>query len=149
MAKKIRIEDYKRNKKAIQKSNYKKDIIKIASLITNGVLVIALILLIVMHFNIKSRTYSWEEYGSMLDKKNSEISDLKSDLDRVLGGKSVEYIEDKLNLMDEDIVFQIEGYGNKYYTYDCVMKKVGEKPFSYWAYNKDAARVEGLKKGSC
>ena len=52
-------------------------------------------------------------------------------------------------MMDKSIVFQIKGYGNYYYSYDCMMKKVGNKDYRYWAYNKEAAKDYGLKKGSC
>ena len=45
-------------------------------------------------------------------------------------------------------MFQIEDFGNYYYTYDCMMEKVNGS-FTYWAYNKEAAIARGLRAGGC
>lgn len=62
--------------------------------------------------------------------------------------ENVELI-DKANFLDENIVLVLEGYGNYYYTYDCVEKITNGESYSYWAYNIEAAKVKGYKKGTC
>ena len=56
---------------------------------------------------------------------------------------------EKLNFLDENIVFVIEGYGNYYYTYDCMEQVTDGSEYSYWAYNKEAAISKGYKPSSC
>ena len=55
----------------------------------------------------------------------------------------------KLNFYDEKVVFVIEGYGNYYYTYDCMINKVGNNKYYFWAYNKEQAIGKGYRQGSC
>lgn len=55
----------------------------------------------------------------------------------------------KVDFIDKNVVFVIDGFGKYYYTYDCMMKKVGNNEFSYWAYNKEQAKGKGYKEGSC
>lgn len=55
---------------------------------------------------------------------------------------------EKAEFLDENIVFVLEGYGDYYYTYDCV-QKITDGEYSYWAYNKEAAVGEGYRKGTC
>ena len=111
---------------------------------------ILLILLIITNilYNIELR--------KMRDKikiKNNIISDLEEEYYNLTKQNLDEEVknsknEKKLKFYDENIVFKIEGYGNYYYTYDCMMKKVNGE-FRYWAYNKDAAKIQGLLEGSC
>ena len=84
-----------------------------------------------------------------LSSKQELAESYKEDLDRLVGDKDVDYIEDKLNFFDESVVYVIEGFGNYYYSYDCMMKKVGNNEFSYWAYNPEAAQDEGYREGGC
>lgn len=148
MAKKIRIEDYKEMEKKSKAGINTKDKLKICSLVANGFLLVGIIVLIVLY---ATQTVSKEEYDSMLNIKNSRIRSLEaesSNLDYLLDGQSLFYVKEKLNFFDDNIVFKIKGYGNNYYTYDCMMKKV-KGSYTYWGYNKEAAISEGLKKGGC
>lgn len=58
--------------------------------------------------------------------------------------KFVSYkIYTKAEFLDENIVFVIEGYGDYFYTYDEMISVVGDRQFSYWAYNKELAIALG------
>lgn len=93
--------------------------------------------------------------------KNRELDDViygcnendsswcESQLDSITGEHSTFYVQEKLDFFDENIVFVIEGYGNYYYTYDCVQKITDGEEYTYWAYNKEAAKVHGYQKGTC
>ena len=97
-----------------------------------------------------------------LDEDSKELIRVREDLDNVhenysaalrtisglTGDDSVSYVKEKLNFFDNRIVFQISGYGNYYYTYDCMMKKV-DGSYTFWAYNTEAAKSKGLKAGNC
>ena len=153
MAKKIKIEDYE---KTVKKSDPKKgprkrDKLKICSLIINGVFAICLVVLLIMYLSLNTDSVSKDEYDSMVRSKNSKISSLEFDsnnLNDLLNGKTVFYVKEKLEFMDDNIVFKIKGFGNYYYTYDCMMNKVNGS-YEYWAYNKEAAISEGLRPGGC
>ena len=58
------------------------------------------------------------------------------------------YEIEKANFLDENIVFVLEGYGNFYYTYDCV-KKLTNGTFTYYAYNEENAIANGYIPGTC
>lgn len=121
----------------------------IASLIFNGALIVCVIVLGIMCIN---KNQEIENLHVDLEEKDEDMWSYKSDsedLEDLLNGRTYYYIKNKLDLMDEAIVFEIEGYGNYYYTYDCMMKKVGSSEYSYWAYNKEQAIGRGLKRGSC
>lgn len=51
----------------------------------------------------------------------------------------------KIEFLDENIVFVLDGYGNYYYTYDQVQQVTQGKSYSYWAYNKESAIGQGYK----
>ena len=121
----------------------------ITSLIFNGALIVCVIVLGIMYVN---KNQEIEDFYVDLELKDEAMWSYKSDsedLEDLLNGKTYYYVKNKLDLMDEAIVFEIEGYGNYYYTYDCMMKKVGSSEYSYWAYNKEQAIGRGLKRGSC
>lgn len=118
--------------------------VTIVSLVANIILIIPIIFLGI----------SLSEKNEIIDEQNVEIDNMwyyKNDsetLDELLDGKTSYYIQDKLDFMDEFIVFKIDGFGNYYYTYDCMMKKVNGD-YSFIAYNINEAQRIGLKKGSC
>ena len=147
MAQKISIEDYKK-----QKINAKNDKIKLILFIANGVLLISTITLTILYIVLNTNSVSKEECDMTIDDKNSTINWLESDsetLTDILNGHDSNYVKEKLEFLDDNIVMKIEGYGNYYYSYDCMMKKVGNKSYSYWTYNIKEARDAGLKEGSC
>lgn len=81
-------------------------------------------------------------------KLNEEINELNSTLYNITGLHTNDYIIDKLDFFDDNIVFVLQGYGNYYYTYDCV-QKITDGPYTYWAYNKEAASSKGYYRGTC
>ena len=148
MAKKIKIEDYEKetfNKKI------KRDKLKICSLIMNGILGVCLIIILVANESLYSNfTSKVKDESTVCGKRwvTVPLESYKDDLDSLLNGKTLLYVTEKLEFIDDNIVFKIEGFGNYYYSYDCMMDKV-DGNFSYWAYNKDAAISEGLKADDC
>ncbi len=147
MAKKIKIEDYE---KEVSNKKKKKDKLKICSLIVNGILGICLIISIVLYVSFYSKSSS--KFEETPDSGEWVVVPLEEgcsyDLNSILKGETTDYVIDKLNFMNDNIVFKIDGFGNYYYSYDCMMEKVNGN-FTYWAYNKDAAISEGLKAGGC
>ena len=140
MAKKIRIDNKNNsidndNKK---KSNYFFIVLFIISLVCNILLVI---LTIYMNHEYKASENNLEQVSEARRK-------LESDMLYIKGDKTKDYIKNKLNFIDDNVVFQIEGFGNYYYTYDCMMDRVNGE-YSYWAYNKEAAIGKGLRRGDC
>ena len=113
-------------------------IIAIISIIGNGVL---FSLYLIEKNNIKEKEIVKHEECDN-DCPYSPTADL------ITHGSST-YTKDKLDFIDKNIVFVIEGQGNYYYNYDCMMKKMGSSEFTYWAYNKEAAQSEGYYEGSC
>ena len=89
------------------------------------------------------------------EKINTErqIAELEKEIENIKS-QSVECrldrlkYENKAKFLDENIVFVINGYGNYYYTYDCV-QKITSGSYTYRAYNKEAAISKGYKKGTC
>lgn len=104
-----------------------------------------------------------------LDKDNikkeleSEILDLKREIrilkssneyygnriNNIIGEHTYEYVINKLIFFDDNIVFVIDGYGNYYSDYDCMLQRVGNNRYSYWAFNKEAAINHGYQEFKC
>lgn len=148
MAKKIKVEDYE---KEVSNKGKKKDKLKICSLIVNGILGIYLIVTIVMYVSLYSKSSSKFEEIPDSEKKWVAIpfdEDFEYNLDIIFKDKTPNYVREKLEFINDNIVFKIKGFGNYYYSYDCMMEKVNGN-FTYWAYNKEAAISEGLKAGGC
>lgn len=143
----------------------KKKINRIDSRITISLLIVCLIIFvlsifgIVTHYSDSIKEFEEENNNIALELTNikyekqkleDEILQKDSDLKKITGNKTIYYVSQKLDFYDDNIVFQIEGYGKKYYTYDCMMKKVANKDnYTYWAYNIELAKYNGLKKGGC
>ena len=130
--------------KYIEKEVRKTSWLTIVSLIINGLLIFAIVLLAI----------DWNEKNEEIIDQATEIANMwkyqddSETLEDLLDGKTSYYVQDKLDFMDEFIVFEIEGFGKYYYTYDCMMQKV-EGDYSFIAYNINEAQRLGLKKGSC
>ena len=158
MAKKIKVVDNKsENSSNVIIEKDKRGIISIL-IIFNVILVASLTWTVIYYKNILDEiTIEKEDLESeLIDVKydNQKLKDDNSsknlDLIMLTGDKSVSSVSEKLDFFDDNIVFQIEGFGKKYYTYDCMMKKVANKDnYTYWAYNIELAKYNGLKKGGC
>lgn len=149
MAKKIKISEIEKetnNKKIERKSKAKLNILFITLTIVFAISLIGSII----YYN--SELTSLKKENKSLVKKNnsleSENEEIHNNLFSIIGTDSVYYVNNKLDFFDENIVFQIEGFGNYYYSYDCMMQKVNGN-YSYWAYNKEAAISKGLRVGGC
>lgn len=79
----------------------------------------------------------------------SENVSLELKLDTILEDKSEFYIKNKLNFLDNNIVFVITGYGNYYSDYDCMLQRVGNSDYTYLAFNKKAAIGHGYQEYKC
>jgi len=153
MAKKITKEEYEKQQESKRKTQAKpeyierkEDKIKLVSLIANVILIGLIICILIANNSLQAKN------KKEIKSQKEQIEELKYDSDNLkelLGDKDLSYIEDKLDFIDQHIVFQIEGYGKYYYTYDCMIKKVGDKEFEFLAHNEEFAKMEGLKKGSC
>ena len=163
MAKKINLEEYQKTQTNIieindleeleerlgeneiePKKNWKKYLF-IISCVVNVVLII---FLVVSFVNYDEEINSYKDEISWLE---DEIEGLEYDsrtLYNLLDGETSWYIENKLDFLDEHIRFKIKGFGNYYYTYDCMMEIV-DGEFTFWVYTVNGAINSGLKKGSC
>ena len=83
------------------------------------------------------------------ENMTSMYATLEKRFDELDDGNSFIYVKAKLDFYDNNIVFVIDGYGKKYYTYDCVQELTNNKEYSFWAFNTDAAISKGYKKGTC
>lgn len=161
MAKKVKISE---NEKKLKENIHKEDFIHKKS--KNKLNILFIVLVIVMGIGIvgsivfynnkisllKKNYNTLKKENKNLTKENKRLANeneqIHSNLFSVIGTNSVYYVNDKLDFMDENIVFKIEGFGNYYYTYDCMISKVNG-PYTYWAYNKEAAISIGLRAGGC
>lgn len=144
MAQIITLEEYKKKKKQGSNNHNKKASHKKIIIIILLVFLVTIIMLRLINNNIRI-----EELEDQVNSQLKVIKNQKKDIDSIVGDKSAEYIKNKLEFYDKSVVYVIEGYGNYYYTYDCMIKKVGNDSFTYWTYNPEAARDEGYKEGSC
>lgn len=134
------------NKKVIKKKKEKisANRSEIIHYIIIGVLFVFCVLLI---YNTRTLNNKIDKLNDKLDDNRITISQLRrenSDLNKFYSENSK-----KLSFFDKRIVFRIEGFGNYYYSYDCMMKKVGGNSFTFWAYNTEQARDYGIREGSC
>ena len=149
MAKKIKISEIEKEINNTKKEKKPKAKLNILFITLTIVFAISLVGSIIYYNNELS---SLKKENKSLVKKNnnleSENEEIHSNLFSVIGTNSVYYVSNKLDFFDDNIVFQIEGFGNYYYSYDCMMQKVNGD-YSYWAYNKEAAISKGLRAGGC
>ena len=151
MAKKITLEEYKKINKTNQKKEKNPLLLPLEIfIILFGCSLIAIVLIVLNNDKtIKNKNKKIEDLKEKLSYQKGMHNYYKGQMNYVTGGKSSNYIANKLNFFDNNIVFVIEGYGNYYYSYDCMQKKVGNSQYSYWAYNKEAARSKGYWEGGC
>ena len=84
-----------------------------------------------------------DERISFLERQNNQFDDRITEL-----WEENWDLTAKANFLDNSIVMVVSGWGNYYYTYDCVQKKATGN-YTFWAYNKEAAISKGYRKGSC
>lgn len=108
-------------------------------LFTIIIVILTIGLILSIHFNITYR-YKIDDLKSLLDHQE----DVSSSWSRKYFNLS-----DKVTFYDKHIVFIIDGYGDYYYTYDCMKKVTSGKKFSFLAYNVDSAIAKGYKEFKC
>lgn len=94
------------------------------------------------------------DLNNKIDKLNKKLEENKLKINALNGQNSTlnnlnSKNLKKISFFDKHVVFRIEGFGNYYYTYDCMIKKVGNNKFTFWAYNIEQARDYGIREGSC
>ena len=107
-----------------------------------GILVITNVVTLLMYLAKKN------DVEKCLDNEEFDQSKCEIIMDDLSDGNSWTYTRDKLEFYDENIVFVIKGYGNYYYSYDCV-QKITDGEYDFWAYNKEAAVLNGYQEGTC
>lgn len=82
-----------------------------------------------------------EEYKEIINAKNSTITSIMAEKDKLESQLSVYNIryKEKADFLDERISFVVSN-SNYYHTYDCDYFKG-----TFWAYNTEAAEYEGYK----
>lgn len=85
-----------------------------------------------------------------LEEKYSNYDDLTKYKDLYFDemAKNVK-LSNKASFMDEHIVFVLDGYGNYYYSYDCMKQVTQGKQYTFWAYNISQAIGKGYQKFEC
>lgn len=110
--------------------------------ITITILTIIIIIMGIYAFSKKG------EYEDEISDLKSQISRLNRNYNELESEKDSEWRKnsEKIEFLDENIVFVIDGYGDYYYTYDqmeTVTQGIGS--YTYWAYNKEQAIYRGYK----
>lgn len=139
----------KENSESKKTKNKTKKNKNLALILTLFILIISLtfnIVLISKHSKLKDIVKSNEKEIQSISK---ELKTTSNSLFNILDGNSAYYIQNKLNFFDSNIVFVIDGYGNYYSDYDCMIARVGNNRYNYWAYNKEAAVSKGYKEYIC
>lgn len=127
------------NDKKIKDENKKSDLLKLFSIIGNIVLVIVVFILLVVNDNTKKEMQDEIDSIDTTCAYKSEFQCMMNYSDEI----------EKAKILDDNIVFVLEGYGNVYYTYDCVNKLTAGSKYSYWVYNRETAIGEGYRAGKC
>lgn len=118
---------------------------KVLSIILVIVIIILSVLCIYFYCLYDKSIKIYSEY--VVDNISDKI-DLQEEIESINGDRTTYWTKEKLDFFDENIVFVIEGYGDYYYSYDCMIDNV-EGEYSYWAYNKEQAISRGYQKGRC
>lgn len=113
---------------------------------------IVMLLIIIASIGVNTLLISnLNEYKKEYENENSILKDEIKYLESAnsLIKKISEGYQADSEFLNENIAIVIQGYGNYYYTYDCVQKMIGDEEYSFRAYNIPTAIAQGYKKGSC
>ena len=81
--------------------------------------------------------------------QSTELHEISNELFNVLQGYSTTYTINKLNFLNNKIVFVIDGYEKYYMDYDCMRRKTLNTQYSFLAFNEENAIRQGYKKYNC
>ena len=110
------------------------------------IIILTIIIIIESIFIIKEQNYADELKKEIISLK--ETLESSSDSRFELLKENIK-LRNKSNFMDEYIVFVLNGYGNYYYTYDCMEEVTEGKEYTFWAYNTNSAIAKGYKPFNC
>lgn len=148
------IDKIKKEKKASQEYNHQDKKIKKNKMQNKKrkSIIITLVISFLFIFSISFNIYFLISNNDLKIENEEMKSDLRSlirNFNSLIGDKNQRYVENKLRFIDNNIVFVIDGYGNYYSNYDCMLQRVGNNNFKYWAYNKESAQSRGYKEYIC
>ncbi len=138
-------ETVKKNKKHLtRKLNF--EFLNINKVFIIVITILTIIIIIESVFIIKKQNYADELKKEIESLEETIQSDNEAYFDLL---KENIHLTSKSNFMDEYIVFVLDGYGNYYYTYDCMKEVTEGKEYSFWAYNTNSAIAKGYKPFNC
>lgn len=161
----IRSEDVRLNKQARKKNEIKKrennksqqnnnenHNTNIQAINYNKIFYIVLIILldiviVILLVSLTNFVNKYNDVNEKYQKTNEKLKTVQEESDSYLF-KALGYKE-KADFLDDNIVFVLEGYGNVYYTYDCVKKITNGNSYEYWAFNPEQAIARGYKEAKC
>ena len=108
--------------------------------------ILTIIIIIESVFIIKKQNYADELKKEIISLKGTLESSSDSRFELL---KENIKLRNKSNFMDEHIVFVLDGYGNYYYSYDCMEEVTEGKEYTFWAYNTNSAIAKGYKPFNC
>ena len=108
--------------------------------------ILTIIIIIESVFIIKKQNYADELKKEIESLEETIQSDNEAYFDLL---KENIHLTSKSNFMDEYIVFVLDGYGNYYYTYDCMKEVTEGKEYSFWVYSINNAVAKGYKPFNC
>lgn len=137
--------NYQKNKTKDKKSQ-KQPILTI-SVIFNVIFIVTLTIIGIKFYKLDKR---FEETSSDLIKTIHERIEIENSFREFTDGRGIAYTKEKMKFFNDNIVFVIEGKGNYYQDYDCMIERTeDDSKYLYWAFNKEAAIERGYKKYSC
>lgn len=149
MAKKIKVSEEELKGVDKEENVYKKNYnLKFGLKLSFTFNIIFFIVILVVVSICNNRIQELNEYNDKLDLEISSLKKEDSLLKDLVGNNEFNYIKQKLNFFDENIVFEISGREKYYYSYDC-MQNIVDDTYTFLAYNKEQAQNLGLMKGNC
>ena len=114
-----------------------------------GLLILGLVgLNIFQYINNQSKI---SKFDDMIKFKDNQIEAMRTNSakkDTKIDELNREIQWRKIDFFDSHIVFVMSETGNYYYTYDEIIEKFGYFPYSFWAYNTEAAKSQGYIDGN-
>lgn len=108
--------------------------------------IIIIILIIICVFLILALDDANKTIDNIYDAENRWCD---TQLNSLIGNNDINYIKNKLDFIDNKIVFVLEGDNTYYYTYDCVQTLTNGNHYKFLAFNEESAKSKGYKKGIC
>lgn len=134
----------KKEKHLTRKFNF--EFLNINKIFIIVIIILTIIIIIESVFIIKKQNYADELKKEIISLKGALESSSDSRFELL---KENIKLRNKSNFMDEHIVFVLDGYGNYYYSYDCMEEVTEGKEYTFWAYNTNSAIAKGYKPFNC